>query len=182
MIPILTEIQAQIRCNSFGIQHISSSSPSLIVVRTQVVLGKAVYLQGSMFNHGCRPNAIALFSSLTKEEQNGLLLQIQTTGDIVKSGSQLTISYGPLATRSGTQERRKELAERYLFQCQCEACSGPQEELLAVFKCTQCSLGRFKSGARNACPHCGHHMDWQKIEKVGNTQKLFLRLRINSLR
>ncbi|KAG2173650.1 hypothetical protein INT43_005068 [Umbelopsis isabellina] len=53
----LVTIFAQIRCNRFAVKANTKSQSASIVTHVDETLGSAVYLQASMLNHSCQPNA-----------------------------------------------------------------------------------------------------------------------------
>lgn len=142
-------ILGQVRSNSFAIQ---SRTDDATLVKQQN-LGTAVYLNASMFNHACNPNAVVMFSPESA-------LSVRTTHSI-PSGSEISISYGPLAVRQSTEQRQLELQKKYHFQCQCDAClSGAWDR---CYKCRGCKAA---VGRGNNCTACGRCMDWNKIYKA----------------
>lgn len=111
---LLVKIMAQIRCNRFAIKAtVSINRTGGMIEHQEIPVGSAVYAQASMFNHSCAPNAFATF--------DGSRITIRCSEKIIE-GEEINISYGPLATRHTTIDRQKELAEKYLFQCNCRAC------------------------------------------------------------
>jgi hypothetical protein len=109
----LVTILAQIRCNRFAVKANTKSQSAGIVEHVDEKLGSAIYLQASMLNHSCQPNAFVSF--------NGLQITVLCSAGIVKD-EEVTISYGPLVSRHSRLDRQRELKEKYLFQCQCIAC------------------------------------------------------------
>lgn len=115
----IADILSQIKCNSFAIKQAASIAvdSSLVVSRESIHLGQAVYLSASRFNHSCDPNALALFGS----DGNPCQLQVQMI-KAVNAGQEVTISYGPLATKHTKNDRKKKLKDDYYFDCQCISC------------------------------------------------------------
>lgn len=81
-------------------------------------VGAAVYLEGSAFNHSCRPGA-------TFGEGGGTELRVVSSRRIVR-GEEVTISYVPVSM--GREERRKTLRSKYGFTCDCDRCAGGSGE------------------------------------------------------
>ncbi|KAJ7564788.1 hypothetical protein O6H91_02G033600 [Diphasiastrum complanatum] len=79
-----------------------------------VKVAQAIFLQGSLFNHSCIPNAHASFVSRH--------LYIHSTKPII-ADSPVELCYGAEAGETGRLERQNWLKERYFFDCQCWACS-----------------------------------------------------------
>ncbi|KAK4273796.1 hypothetical protein QN277_017124 [Acacia crassicarpa] len=94
----------------------------------QVRVGKAIYKDGSLFNHSCQPNVHAYFLSRT--------LCIRTT-EVVAAGSQLELSYGPQVGLWNSKDRQAFLKDEYSFQCHCGACSefNLSDIVLNAFRC-----------------------------------------------
>lgn len=114
-IKCLVTIFAQIRCNRFAVKANTKSQSASIVTHVDEILGSAIYLQASMLNHSCQPNAFVSF--------NGLRITALSSVGIAKD-QEIAISYGPLASRHSRLNRQHELQEKYLFHCQCSACCG----------------------------------------------------------
>lgn len=71
-------------------------------------------------NHDCRPNAVYHIDSTT-------LMLITTAVRAIEPGEEITLSYtDPFAPRKDRHER---LHKAWSFDCQCEQCSLPDEEL-----------------------------------------------------
>ncbi|UPR02208.1 SET domain-containing protein [Chloropicon primus] len=83
-----------------------------------VMLGREVYLEASMFNHSCEPTCVMSRSSGACE--------VSLLRD-VDQGEELTISYID-ETKPGAH-RRKELKRNYHFDCHCRKC---ELDLLAL--------------------------------------------------
>lgn len=120
----LLQIFNQIKCNSFAIKQAASIpvDSSFVVSRESIHLGRAVYLSASKFNHSCDPSALVVFG----DSDNPCQLQVQSTKGSVYSGQEITISYGPLATKHTTRERKAKLKSDYYFDCECDACHKPR--------------------------------------------------------
>lgn len=115
----LVIICCQIRCNSFAVKQATSvSAETLVVSRTSIHLGQAVYLTASKINHDCDPNALVIFGS----NDDPCQLQVQCIKQKIDSGNEVTISYGPLATKHTTKERKEKLRRDYFFDCGCSSC------------------------------------------------------------
>ena len=80
-------------------------------------VGTAVYLQGSAFNHSCRPNA--------EFYNDGTSLRVRSVRHI-RAGEEATVSYVPLT--QSLAERRRDLSTQFKFTCRCERCQQEEEE------------------------------------------------------
>ena len=106
-VPQLTRLMCCVNCNSHTLYARDH--------RPLEPVGTAVYLQGSAFNHSCRPNA---------EFYNvGTSLRVHSVQHI-SAGEEVTVSYVPLT--ESLAERRRSLSRQYKFTCTCERCQ--QEE------------------------------------------------------
>ena len=120
----LITILNQIKHNSFAIRQAASIpvNSAFVVSREAIHLGRAVYLNASKLNHSCDPNALVVFG----DSYNPCQLQIQSTKGKIYIGQEITISYGPLATKQPTEERKLKLKQDYSFDCECDACDKPR--------------------------------------------------------
>jgi hypothetical protein len=118
---MLVKIQAQLKCNTFAIKSTKSTHMDgydLVVSRDPVNLGQAVYLNASAMNHACSPNAIVMF-----DRELPTALKVLVTENVNKD-QEITISYGPIASRQKKEERMKKLLDGYYFECDCKDCNG----------------------------------------------------------
>ncbi|KAI9025847.1 hypothetical protein CLU79DRAFT_66917 [Phycomyces nitens] len=155
----LVVIQAQIRCNSFSIQHTASTISSSLVSQMSDSLGRGVYLSASRLNHACSPNAIVTFG----QENTPSLLVVRATETVTSARQNVSISYGPMAAKHSLEERRSLLSDHYFFECQCKACL-PSAEVTSesIYQCQQCPLGRLYR-LQSRCPVCGAYPEWKAI-------------------
>lgn len=89
-------------CNNFG-----------IIDNQLFPIGEGTYPIGSLFNHSCRPNAVALY--------NGTTQLIRLIED-VEQGEEITLAYIDVA--NSRRDRAQKLWEKYFFECDCERCSS----------------------------------------------------------
>lgn len=89
-------------CNNFG-----------IIDNQLFPIGEGTYPIGSLFNHSCRPNAVALY--------NGTTQMIRLIED-VNAGEEITIAYVDIA--HSRSDRTQQLADKYFFKCDCPRCSS----------------------------------------------------------
>ena len=92
-------------------------------------VGSGVFPVAALLNHSCCPNVCVSF--------DGVELMMRVTED-VQPGDELCISYIELGATSAS--RRKDLLERYFFQCECSACvadslPGGRDEILGGMIC-----------------------------------------------
>uniref|UniRef100_A0A672GH76 [histone H3]-lysine(4) N-trimethyltransferase n=1 Tax=Salarias fasciatus TaxID=181472 RepID=A0A672GH76_SALFA len=84
-------------------------------------IGVGLYPSLSLLNHDCRPNCVMVFE--------GAKLQLRAVQDI-SAEEELTISY--IETLSLTEERQKQLADQYHFNCQCRRCQTHDKDELML--------------------------------------------------
>lgn len=96
---------AKICINSFSILNLSLNA-----------IGSGLYIEGSAFNHSCRPNATTVW--------NGLHMEIRAIRNI-PSGDEITTNYVDI--KKSRTDRQLELQDHYYFTCACERCQQPQE-------------------------------------------------------
>lgn len=159
----LVEIYLQVKCNTFTVKAIEDLDDyGLVVSRDYTKLGEAVYLSASKVNHSCAPNSLVSFG----EGKNLCELKIQCTKGPIKDGQEVTISYGPLATKNSKEERRKILKDNYYFDCQCSACDEASENSPdKIYKCQICKNGRLYR-QQSTCKECGQEPHWPFFLKV----------------
>ncbi|KAL0086108.1 hypothetical protein F4703DRAFT_1980532 [Phycomyces blakesleeanus] len=97
----LVEFLCWFQCNNFSIQD-----------NQMFTIGEGTYPVASLFNHSCRPNAVAMF--------DGALLNIRAIVDI-PSGEEVTIAY--IDAAHSRTVRQKTLREKYFFNCDCVRCT-----------------------------------------------------------
>ncbi|XP_017798296.1 PREDICTED: SET and MYND domain-containing protein 4-like [Habropoda laboriosa] len=78
-----------------------------------VYLGVAIYPTVARFNHDCYPAVTRYFV--------GRCIVIRATRSL-RAGDVLAENYGPIFTKRSLEERRRTLAGRYWFWCECTAC------------------------------------------------------------
>ncbi|CAO3659590.1 unnamed protein product [Rhizopus stolonifer] len=118
VIEAMVVIMAQIRCNTFAVKHYITFKSMEVEERESITVGRSIYLSASKFNHSCNPNALVLFGV----DGIGSHMKIHLIEDEVEKGSEINISYGPLATRLSKDERKKKLKHDYFFDCSCSSC------------------------------------------------------------
>ncbi|KAJ1490191.1 hypothetical protein T484DRAFT_1665040 [Baffinella frigidus] len=79
--------------------------------------GVGIYPLAALANHACLPNCVQTFK--------GTAITIRAMREI-PSGEEVTIAYVDVATP--LVQRKADLKERYLFECECGGCSGEEAE------------------------------------------------------
>ena len=110
----------------------------LVIIHHFVFSGIGIYHSGSLVNHSCRPNCVAVF--------DGTELTIHVTEEI-QPKEELTISYTELMLPS--VKRKEELKRQYFFDCHCVRCSCADEEdgMLMSMKCSKPGCDGMVSGS-----------------------------------
>ncbi|KAL7310672.1 hypothetical protein PS15m_010143 [Mucor circinelloides] len=156
----------QIKCNAFAVKTAQSVSvdASFVVSREFLTLGRAIYLSASKVNHDCDPNAIVSFGD---GGNNPCQLKIQCVKGPIEKGSEVTISYGPLASVHSKEDRLKKLKEGYQFECKCSACKDTSNKKSheSIYKCQICKKGRLYR-QQSKCGECGQEPNWPYFIKT----------------
>lgn len=92
--------------NSFSILDISLNE-----------IGTGLYIETSIFDHSCKPNAAPVF--------NGLQIEIRSLQNI-PFGEPVTINYVDI--KEPRSSRQSKLKAQYYFTCQCARCSKEESE------------------------------------------------------
>ena len=123
------------------------------------VIGKGLFLDASVINHSCIPNAIYVY--------HGKELIVKTIEEI-GNFSDLRLCY--INNLISTEKRRKILMEQYFFHCQCLKCEDKFSDLnnssLICHKCQGCvpSVG-------GSCNNCGLAIENLTIENFVKLKK-----------
>eukprot|EP00794_Sanderia_malayensis_P009249 gene9249-10226_t len=142
--------------HNFGLLSWLSCNCFTILNAEMTSIGIGIYNDASLINHSCKPNCIAVFDS-TK-------ISIRPVRPISQS-EEIVISY--IECLETTEERQRELLERYFFKCQCARC---QESLAngsdsVITKCSNCS----KEDAICTCGFLDSPNDYSKTIKKAQT-------------
>lgn len=141
--------------------------------------GIGLYLEASIFDHSCEPNAFAVF--------HGKTLEVRYTGSKELSGpincsQDIRISYcSPL---KDTPTRQKILKERYYFTCQCVKCSRDPETLdlykNGSLKCGYCSqavpIPKEIRPKGIKCGQCQFEVTPEKLQEFSLSKQLLTKL------
>lgn len=104
---LVLSIYGKLFVNAFGIIESSSFDE----------LGTGLYIEGSVFDHSCNPNAVWWF--------DGIKMQIKAIRKI-RSDEPIFLNYINLEV--SRVERRRNLSRKYYFNCMCERCGHEDEE------------------------------------------------------
>ena len=125
----LLDLCAQLKNNQFAICDDVQDS----------TVGSALYLNASLINHSCKPNAFPTFDGITLHIK--CLTKI-TNGQGMSSSlkslrnfwyfSEICISY--IDTKSTTEERQNSLSRVYKFKCTCKNCGDKDLDVKKLSK------------------------------------------------
>lgn len=124
--------------NAFGLFEIS---PKKKKNSSLECFGRAVYLQGSRFNHSCCPNVTRV--------RCGRDMIFLTNRDIRKD-EELCITYVDLGRH--VDDRQKTLLEDYAFFCTCQRCQL-RDQMQWGQVCDQCSGETLRMKGKKLCVH-----------------------------
>ncbi|OQV25386.1 putative Histone-lysine N-methyltransferase ASHR1 [Hypsibius exemplaris] len=103
---VIFEMFGKVKCNSYG-----------ILDDDLITCGVGLYLNASVFDHSCRPNACQIF--------DGARIFIRATEDIADF-SEVRISY--IDRFAPLKQRQDHIFEGYFFTCTCSSCSNPSKD------------------------------------------------------
>ncbi|XP_078050736.1 protein-lysine N-methyltransferase SMYD4 isoform X2 [Augochlora pura] len=123
-----------------------------------VYIGVAIYPTVARFNHDCYPAVTRFFV--------GHSIVIRATRSL-RVGDTVAENYGPIFTKRSLEERRRTLAGRYWFRCECTACheNWPRFEALtnedARLRCPTegCEKLHRQSADTIECSACHRNID-----------------------
>ncbi|XP_029030151.1 SET and MYND domain-containing protein 4 [Betta splendens] len=136
----------QLRSNAQAIMTLQDTGAENSPVQSsrEIRIATAVFPTLSLLNHSCSPNTSLVFNTgagaapscsdplaeLELEHRSaacGVTVTVRAA-KAIGAGEEILHCYGPHSSRMVTQERRRLLQEQYHFLCQCETCTGTQEE------------------------------------------------------
>ncbi|XP_045625291.1 SET and MYND domain-containing protein 4 isoform X2 [Procambarus clarkii] len=139
-------------------------------------LGAAIYPTLALFNHSCHSAQVRLFSGnqvITKAIRH------------VRKGDLIPENYGQSFTSKVKSQRKAELADRYWFECNCEACQKDwpmykdMTNSYLTFKCHKCQ-GPLPVDTDNLmipfikCEKCGDQTNiLSALKNLQNTEQTF---------
>ncbi|KAI1285485.1 Histone-lysine N-methyltransferase ASHR1 [Halotydeus destructor] len=103
----LLKFFGQLSVNSFGIKNETDD----------ILIGIGLYVEISIFDHSCQPNAAIVFTGKT--------LTLRALTDIDTAREEITVSYVPLTYDCET--RQTFLRQNYFFTCTCPLCNEPED-------------------------------------------------------
>jgi hypothetical protein len=90
------------------------------------LLGRALWVEHSFYNHSCAPNAYLSTTATTASTEEAATAPAAVEARLhalrpIRKGEEVTVSYIPMSGLDGG-ERRARLLEGYGFRCECGAC------------------------------------------------------------
>ncbi|KAF8354145.1 set-30 [Pristionchus pacificus] len=145
-------------------------------------IGKGLYLDLCQYDHSCRPNSIYTcdgFVATLRSLERGIDIR-----NIKKT------SYTYIDLLNPIQQRRKLLRDTWYFNCECERCSDPADNLLTAVLCPGCPEGgqlvlcifgshpyKDPKSLKITCPKCEQTLTNEyvayAIEQMRNVDKVF---------
>lgn len=164
---ILYHLQAlTINCHT---NTLISSPTSKMAGEVIESIATSVYPTYSLINHSCSPNAVLVNSS-----QGGIFVFALHT---ISKNSEVTVSYLCSCYSSPAAARRLALKYQYLFDCNCEACTGLwYEESLSKFatiKCPECQ--NLFSITKGVCTSCKSSEAFKQYEALAKQMNFLLK-------
>ncbi|RNF00961.1 SET and MYND domain-containing protein [Trypanosoma rangeli] len=133
--------QRQVLLSSFDIKFYTGSQitihpetrEALIGEPRPIPVGKAMYVSAAQYRHSCDPNCFASFVGNPLGCSPHLVIRVIRP---VHAGEELTIAYHNMTTYKAVsaQFRRRVLAERCGFMCNCKACLENKDERVTIEK------------------------------------------------
>ncbi|XP_011497960.1 PREDICTED: SET and MYND domain-containing protein 4-like [Ceratosolen solmsi marchali] len=161
-----------INCNAYEIVENIRDEETKILEPHNV--GGAIYTSVSLSNHSCYPNIVR------HSFPNGIVV-VKSIRFISKS-SEILDCYGQHFIENKKDLRRKLLAEKYYFKCQCQACSADWPMTLPNdqfnFKCRTCSKPCRRTRTTVQCTVCNKKIE---ISKFCNLLKNSIKKRLTAL-
>ncbi|OJJ50549.1 hypothetical protein ASPZODRAFT_162510 [Penicilliopsis zonata CBS 506.65] len=97
---------------------------SSIPVMSETGISKVVGLELAHINHACQPNAhITVVKEKTEDGTGFQYVAVVRAITDIAVGEEITVSY--MFVHRGIAERRREISERFCFECLCRRCTNP---------------------------------------------------------
>ncbi|GAA6036402.1 hypothetical protein JCM8097_001703 [Rhodosporidiobolus ruineniae] len=150
-------------CSRFTSNSFSLTSPADVTN-----LGVSISPLTALFNHSCAPNAVVVFPRFPSPSQPKHMAVVAVRE--IKPGEEVVTSYVDVALPR--EVRRKELRERYKFECGCEECERGEVDPREALECPKkgcCGLislpPRSSSSPPSAvtCPTCSTSHPYQDV-------------------
>ncbi|KAK4298803.1 hypothetical protein Pmani_028882 [Petrolisthes manimaculis] len=165
-----------IQFNAHEVSEFMLKAPKTLDESKNESLGAAIYPTLALFNHSCHSAQVRYFTGIqvvTKSIRN------------IKKGELVPENYGQSFTCKDRSNRRMELADRYWFECNCEACQNDwplyknMNNTSMKFKCTKCQTVLPINPETHLmpvakCEKCGEHTNIMgTLKNLQNTEQTF---------
>ncbi|XP_063634781.1 SET and MYND domain-containing protein 4-like [Cydia splendana] len=148
---LLLRAMGQLVCNghaTLGLATVDHEDGRTVSER-EVRRATAIYPSAAMMNHSCDPNIINTFY------RNRLIVVCARE---LPANTEVLNCYGPARSREPAAHRRASLRAQYMFTCNCDACTDPQDGVLlfSAYLCQSCKGPVICSGSakRAQCQQC----------------------------
>ncbi|KAJ1359799.1 hypothetical protein KIN20_018600 [Parelaphostrongylus tenuis] len=118
------EVVFELHCRNYINRHAISDKSYMKEI------GKGLYLDLCAYDHSCRPN-----SFYTCE---GFVATLRGLDSNVDIEDRTTTFYTYIALMNSLQQRKKQLRDTWYFDCLCERCTDPADNLLTSVLCPNC--------------------------------------------
>ncbi|VDM58666.1 unnamed protein product [Angiostrongylus costaricensis] len=93
-------------------------------------IGKGLYLDLCAYDHSCRPNAIYTC--------DGFVATLRGLNSNIDIRDRTSTFYTYIGLLDSLQQRKKQLKDTWYFDCLCERCTDPTDNLLTSVRCPNC--------------------------------------------
>ncbi|VDK44651.1 unnamed protein product [Anisakis simplex] len=134
-------------------------------------VGMALDLGVSAYDHSCRPNCSLVF--------DGYQACLRPLTPVVDTSNPRTSFISYVDVGRSRYQRRKELKTKWYFECECERCTDPSDNILTSIRCTNAACDEPLITTEDAepsaikCAKCGQITD---EEHVREAQQMMLNL------
>lgn len=164
----------ELHCRDFINRHAISDKAYLQEI------GKGLYLDLCAYDHSCRPNSIYTC--------NGFIATLRGLDSSANLYNRDATFYSYIELLSSKQQRRKMLKDTWYFDCQCERCVDPTDDILTSMLCPNClsdpeilqmfGAPPYKDPVTQmiTCPKCHHVVPQEKVLEAINAMRYIDRI------
>ncbi|KAI6225222.1 Histone-lysine N-methyltransferase SMYD3 [Aphelenchoides fujianensis] len=130
-------------------------------------VGLSLDLGVSRYDHSCRPNCSMLF--------DGYYAYIRPLTPDVNPNDYATSTISYTDVGRSRYQRRKDLREKWYFECHCERCEDPADDLMTAIRCKNilCDepilIAEDSEPKRMECPKCKAEIDFEYVVRGQQT-------------
>uniref|UniRef100_A0A0N5B0P3 MYND-type domain-containing protein n=1 Tax=Syphacia muris TaxID=451379 RepID=A0A0N5B0P3_9BILA len=115
----------ELHCRDFINRHAISDKAYLQEI------GKGLYLDLCAYDHSCRPNSIYTC--------DGFIATLRSLDNSVNLNDRTSTFYSYIDLLCSKQQRHKLLKDTWYFDCRCERCMDPNDDILTSMLCPNCT-------------------------------------------